>query len=194
MINRITLMSLSKELNRHNIIWGIGGSYLLQLHNLYSDPNDLDLWVQPSDIQNIREIFKDFKEIETDIPLPKELHFKMMYYDIEVDFVACFITKPNKYQFTYNIEPENIKMVDLDGMKIPCTYLEDWYIVYRLLNRNHKADLIQKVFSEKKIPLDEHAIQRAIDNKQTKIPIRLKKDVYELITLATQMTMFDYDR
>ena len=194
MIDLSILDRLAKELSINDIIWGVGGSYLLQIYNLYSEPNDLDLWVQPCDIPKIRNIFKGFEEVNTDIPLPEEFHFKMKYYDVEVDFVACFIIKPNQKKFTYNILPENINMMTLEnGIKIPCTFLEDWYIVYKLLRREKKAALIENVFREKQIPFSYKVLAASLDNKNNKIQKKIIKDVNELIIFELQPLLFDYD-
>jgi len=192
MINYSIFKPLSETLNNYHIIWGIGGSCLLQLYNLYDDPNDLDLWVQPSDMPQVKEIFCGFEELKSNLPLPEEYRFKIKYFDLEVDFIACFMTKPNQHRFEYKIEPNNIKLIDYEGFKIPCTYLEDWYIIYRLLGRNEKADLIQNVFESKRIAINDTAIEAAISNKLVTIPFRIKKDVYDLVTAATQMKISDY--
>ena len=193
MINNTTLSLLINDLNKSCVVWGVGGSYLLQIYDMCADPNDLDLWVQPSDMPKIKTLFKSYDEIETDIPLPKELHFKINYIDIEVDFIACFIIKPNQYRFEFRIEPRHIKMVSLDnGLKIPCTYLEDWYIIYRLLKRDDKANLIRAVFEKKKIPIDEDAINFTVANNGKNIPKYLKKEVANLISSSRQYTLFDY--
>lgn len=189
MINHDTLEILSKILNENRITWGIGGSCLLQFYNLYSEPADLDLWVQPSDMQHIRHIFKDFKEIPTDIPLPAQYHLKIVFIDIEVDFIACFMIKPNQYEFIYEIEPNNIQPIDYDGIKIPCTFLEDWYIIYRLLKKDDKANLIQNFFKENNVAMEESIIQRAT-NEQFSIPLRIKNDISKLFSSAPQFSFF----
>ncbi len=191
MVNYSSLKQLSELLNRFHIVWGVGGSCLLALNHLYENPNDVDLWVQPSDMPKLRNIFKECTELPNDLPIPKEYRYKIEYFDLVVDFIACFITKPNQYKFEYIIDPKNLKYVDINDTKIPCTYLEDWYIIYRLLKKDDKADLIQQVFAAKEISIDDVAIRDAINNKQISIPHRIKADVYNLITAATQMTMFD---
>ena len=191
MINYTSLKQLSEILNRSHIVWGVGGSCLLALNHLYENPNDVDLWVQPSDMPKLRSVFKDCTELPNDLPLPKEFRFKIEYLDLEVDFIACFITKPNQYTFEYNIDPKNLRYIDCAGVEIPCTYLEDWYIIYRLLKKDDKANLIQQVFEAKKIWIDDEAIRGAINREQISIPLRIKSDVYKLITVATQMTLFD---
>lgn len=192
MITYSTLRLLNEILNSHHITWGIGGSCLLELNNLYADPNDLDLWVQPCDMSQVKKIFADCEELKSNLPLPEEYRFKIRYFDLEVDFIACFITKPNQHRFEYKIKPSNIKQINYKGIEIPCTYLEDWYIIYRLLGKNEKANLIQNVFKSKKLDIDYMAIEAAITSKQVTIPLRIKKDVYDLVTASTQMKISDY--
>lgn len=188
MIDFVILKELSEQLNQHNITWGIGGSCLLMLYNLYSEPNDLDLWVQPDDMAKVRELFAAYKEIPTDIPLPEELHYKMLYHDIEVDFVACFIIKPNQYQYRFDICPENIRMISVGDVQIPCTCLEDWFIIYHLLNKSDKAKIIQDYFSEHQIEFDKSVIERAIQYKNVSLPSRLENDIRLLFFDATQLS------
>ena len=193
MINQQTLNRLSQMLSNENIVWGIGGSYLLQLYNLYSNPNDLDVWVKPSDMPKVRQLFRAYEEIETEIAsLPPKYHFKMRFYDVEVDFVACFIVKPNQKTFTYHISPQNIDYLMLDNnVEIPCTFLEDWYIVYKLLKRNEKAKIIEDVFREKRIKMSERALDLSITSKHNTIPKYIIKDASNLIFSSLQLSLFD---
>lgn len=162
MINFSSLESLSKVLNHQNIIWGVGGSCLLSLHHLYENPHDLDLWVQPSDMSKLRIIFKEYQELPNDLPLPEKYRYRIKFHDTDVDFIACFIVKPNQHTFEYNINPNNLEYINCNGFKIPCTYLEDWYIIYRLLRKDDKADIIKKVFEAKKIWINDNAIRTAV--------------------------------
>lgn len=189
MIDLHVLKELSVKLNSQNITWGIGGSCLLMLYNLYAKPNDLDLWVLPEDMDNVRTLFADYEEISTDIRLPKEFHYKIYYNNVEVDFVACFIIKPNQHQFKYFIPQENIRKLKVGNIQIPCTYLEDWYIIYRLLKKDDKAALIQQYFKQQQVQFDEEAIKRALQNKDAFLPVRIKNDVYNLIFDATQLSL-----
>lgn len=188
MIDFAILKELSEQLNHHNITWGIGGSCLLMLYNLYSEPNDLDLWVQPDDMLKVRELFAAYEEIQTDIPLPEELHYKMIYRNVEVDFVACFIIKPNQHQYRFDICPENIRMISVGDMQIPCTCLEDWFIIYNLLNKSDKAKIIRDYFSEHQIEFDKSAIERAVQYKNVSLPSRLENDIHLLFINATQLS------
>ncbi len=193
MINYGTLNSLVDILKKNQIRCGIGGSYLLQIHELYSNPDDVDFWVAPEDIGKVRGIFSHYEEIVERIQLPPKFHFKMRYLDIDVDFVACFIVKPNKNEFVYNIMPENIEIVDMeDGSKLPCTSLEDWYIVYKLLRREEKAKLIKKYIYQKDANRVNERLELLIDNKENKLPKRVTKDVKDLIWDNMQLNLDDY--
>lgn len=193
MINSITLNSLVDILKKNQIRCGIGGSYLLQIHELCNDPNDVDFWVAPEDIRKVRNIFSHYEEIIEKIQLPPKFHFKMRYLDIDVDFVACFVVKPNKNEYVYNIMPENIETVDMkDGSKLPCTSLEDWYIVYKLLRREEKAKLIKKYIYQKDASKANERLEVLIDNKSNKLPKRVTKDVKDLIWKSMQYELNDF--
>lgn len=192
LINRAVLIKLAEVLNNNQIVWGIGGSYLLQLHGIYSNPNDLDIWVQPKDMHKTKELFSSFERIGTSIQLPEKYHFKMKYYDTEVEFISCFIVVPNKNKFEYYISSDNIRIKTLDnGFKIPCTYLEDWYIVYKLLGREEKARIIEKVFTEKKEKLSINAIYESLKDEKNCVQKRVVADIQKLIINSLQLTLFD---
>ena len=191
MIDLSVLKKLSKQLNENNITWGIGGSCLLMLYDLYKEPNDLDLWVKPSDMLKVRELFGAYEEIRTDIPLPEELHFKILFCGVEVDFVACFITKPNQYEFKFRICPENIRAIKIGDIQVPCTYLEDWFIIYCLLRKDDKAKIIQEYFSKRQIEFNETAINRVIQNREITLPDRVKGDIRILLFKATQLSFWE---
>lgn len=181
MIDYHVLKSLSKTLNDKRVTWGIGGSFLLMLNGLYPNPQDLDLWVKPSDMPLVRELFSDYQELSTNIPLPKELHYKILYHNVEIDFIACFIIRPNQNRYVYQIMPENIRMNKIGDVEVPCTMLEEWFVIYRLLKKDDKAKIIQDYFRKKSINFDEDAIIKAIQNSGVSLPPRILKDVHKLI-------------
>ena len=189
MVDKTNLSELAHTLNDNHIKWGIGGSYLLKIYDLVDDPNDLDLWVDPIDIVRVREIFDQYDEIYTSIPLPPNLHYKIKYRNTEVDFVGCFSVKPNQRSFKYNISPTNIKMIQLDEIEVPCTYLEDWYIVYRLLKRDEKAEMIKKFFKKHSFELSHSAIDDSIEISN--LPKYLTKEVYNIVNNINQLTFFE---
>lgn len=194
MIRQRILCSLIDTLDKEHITWGVGGSFLLSLHNLYDNPNDIDLWVELADLNKLKSLFHDFEELDNDIPMSDGYRFRIMYYDIEVDFVACFKTKPNQHIFKFLINPDNLQIVEHNGMSIPCTYLEDWYIIYRLIGKDDKAEIIKNVFESQRIQINYVAIEEAIYNKQITLPLRIKDDVWNLIKISTQLSIpFDTD-
>ena len=193
MINEETLKKFITLMSECEIVWGVGGSFLLEKYELCSNPSDLDLWIQSSDMPKVRKKFCEFEEIETNIPyLTPQYHYKIMFYDMEVDFVACFIKKPNQNTYKYTIDPQNIKYLELNsGIKIPCLYLEDWYVIYKLLKRDDKAEMIKKAFSRAGISFDETAINKSINSqKDNKLPEWLLKDIANLGLDIYQTTLF----
>ena len=190
MVDKVVLKELVEVLNREHITWGIGGSYLLKIHDLIDNPNDLDLWVSQDDMIQLRNRFRNYQELKTNVPLPPELHYKILYNNVEVDFVACFKIRPNQYSFEYNISPNNIKMIKLpDGIEVPCTYLEDWYIVYKLLKRNEKARIIENFFMKNKLTLSNGVINESMD--LSVLPKYIKREVNEFVNNVLQLSFFD---
>lgn len=182
MVNPRTLSSVVDILKENQIRCGIGGSYLLQLYDLCDEPNDVDFWVYPNDIQKVRSIFREYEEIIEKIQLPAQYHYKIRYYDIEVDFVACFITRPNQNEYIYNIKPESIEIITTpDGMQLPCTSLEDWYVVYKLLNKEKKASIIEKYIYKKDVNRTNQRLNMSIEDEDNKLPQRVKNDVKTLV-------------
>lgn len=193
MINNETLSKLANMLNGNNIIWGIGGSYLLHIYGLYDTPNDLDIWIQPKDMGNVKKIFQDFEKIKSDIQLPEEYHLKIKFFDVEVDFVSCFIITPNQNKFNYNISPENVyDKCLINNAHIFCTTLEDWYLIYKILKRESKASIIEKVFIEKKIPFSDKMMHANLSRIDNNIQRRVKRDANKLIEDAMQYSFVDY--
>jgi hypothetical protein len=170
--------NLKDILNKNNIIWGIGGSFLLKIYNLSSVANDLDLWVRPYDLQKVRNIFREYEEICSEINLPSDLHFKMNYLGTQVDFVAAFIIKPNQNTFDYEISPKDIKLQSYgDTDEIPLTSLEDWYFIYKLLKRNEKAAKIETFLIEHKFNIN----KILSESKKQNLPKYIKKDAKKMV-------------
>ena len=193
MINQDTLTLFIKAMKECDIVWGVGGSYLLEQYDLYNNPVDLDLWIQATDMPVVRKQFSHFEELFTDIPLPPEYHYKIQFYDMEVDFVACFIIKPNQNKYQYTINPDNIDLIRLSsGLQIPCLYLEDWYVIYKLLQRNDKANLIREAFKRRGIAFNEDAVNKSINSKEdNKLPKWLLRDISDVSQEVNQLSLFD---
>lgn len=193
MINEATLKEFLRFMAECKVVWGVGGSFLLEKYDLYANPSDLDLWIQASDMPIIRQKFSQFEELKTNIPLPPEYHYKIMFYDMEVDFVARFIMKPNKNTYQYSIFPENIKYLKLkNGMEIPCLYLEDWYVIYKLLRRDDKAEMIREAFKRSGQVFNEEAISKSISSDgNNKLPEWLLRDISNIVQYVNQISLFD---
>lgn len=183
-MNNTTLHKLSKTLNDSNITWGIGGSTLLEYYGLPTTPDDLDLWIHPEDIGKAKRVFEKYEHINTNIYLPEKYHFKIHFYDIEVDFVSCFMIKPNQYKFSFYITPNHLRYIKMNELDIPVTYLEDWYIIYKLLKRDDKAKLIEEYFNNASIEMSVDALNLSLNDKSNTIPIKILKSVQNISQLS----------
>ncbi|MPM76979.1 hypothetical protein SDC9_123978 [bioreactor metagenome] len=134
-------------------------------------------------MKRVKALFSEFQQIETKIYLPEDYHFKIAFKDTEVDFVASFIIKPNQNEFEYDISERNVYYHSLnETIQVPCTFLENWYIIYRLLKRDDKANLIRSYLLNRD-SLDQQSKEILRDSLNTSIPRYLKKDIKALLKL-----------
>lgn len=182
MIDTKELASLVKVLQNNKIICGVGGSYLLHLYNLCDNPADVDFWVDPKDMNRVRTLFKDCEQIHERIQLPDDLHYKFVYMDLKVDFVSCFITRPNQYSFSYYINAESIETIKItEGLSIPCTSLEDWYIVYKLLKRDKKAAMIADYIYKRDIQKTTLRLRQSMDSGKNILPKKIRTEISSFV-------------
>lgn len=185
------LQDVSNILQKYNVIWGLGGSQLLKIYGIYSNPRDIDLWVNFSDMDVVKNIFSQYKISDRTISLPEEYYLKIEYGSIELDFVSCFMVKPNQNKFVYYISPNDVVYRSVYGKgKIPCTLLENWYIIYKILKRNEKAELIETFFKKNNINS-----KILINSLHSNIPKYVKKDIKDFLKIyysGLQLSLMDY--
>lgn len=180
MINSSILHNLSSILTENRITWAVGGSYLLHIYGLYDSPNDIDIWVPKSDFEKLRNVFSGYEEIKERIQLPEQYHFKIRFDECAVDFVAYFFVVPNQKSYEYNVDSVRIQTKHFnDNLNLPCLYLEEWYIIYDLLNKKEKLKIIEDFFLRSPEIINEHIFNQCLSNNP--VPTRIKNDVDSLI-------------
>lgn len=187
MINPTILRDVSRILTENKITWAIGGSYLLYIHGLYESPNDIDIWVSENDFKKLRIIFSGYEEIKEKIHLPEEFHFKIFYEKCAVDFVAYFSVNPNQKEYDYFVNPSRIQIKQFNGdLNLPCLYLEEWYIIYDLLNKEEKLKIIENYLLDSPEIINEKIFDQCLSTNS--LPERIKNDVVFLLDRKKETT------
>ncbi|TCP58858.1 hypothetical protein EV586_10157 [Tumebacillus sp. BK434] len=142
------LAHLCAALASEEIIWGVGGSRLLLAHGIPCAPRDLDLLVTSDSAARALAVLK---RLGTGGPgLPKapfaSRTFAQFTVDgIEIDLIAGYRIEHAAGMYEQQFSAASITgSMALDGVLVPLTALEDWYVTYLLYPaKAQKAEQIE---------------------------------------------------
>lgn len=175
-----TLSYIGENFNRHNIKWAVGGSILLNQFGLVDNPNDIDLFVDLNYIDKVDSILKDIgikKLNEKSKTYSTKFFYEYIVNKVDVDVMAGFSINYDKGIFEYTFDNHSItKIVNINGIDIPFTSLEDWYVIYQIIpNREFKVKIIEEYLLNNGIKnsyLLERALKASLPNE---VRIRTEK-------------------
>jgi hypothetical protein len=143
------VLSLAKVLNSHNILWGVGGSYLLRIYGIVEQVHDLDIIIAPKDIAKAVQVLDSIAQRKA-IPVKKEYKTKYFYVysygGLSIDVMSRFRIEHSEgvYEFVMD-ELSIVEHKNIDGTLVPLMSLEDWLIAYTLMKgRSSKVKMIEK--------------------------------------------------
>lgn len=144
-----TLSYIGKKLNDSGVVWGVGASLLLNQFSLIDKPNDIDIFVDIKDIDKVDEILKgigDKKPWEKASTYSTEYFYEYVINGVDIDVMAGFRINHNSGVFEYVFDNRSISETrKINGVDIPFTSLEDWYVIYQLISgREAKVNMIEK--------------------------------------------------
>lgn len=179
-----TLSYIGEKLNNAGILWAVGASIVLNQYGLVDKPNDIDILVDINDIKRADEILnelgskKPLEEGESTIYSTKYF-YEYIVNGIDVDIMAGFAINFNEDTYEYSFDKEAVTNTKkMNGVEIPLTSLEDWYVLYQLMpNREKKVNLIEKYLLSNGIK-ETHLIYRALSKK---LPNKIRKRIELLI-------------
>jgi hypothetical protein len=142
-----TLGMIAELFNKNNIHWAVGGSLMLQHYNLITKPNDIDIIVS---LQDIHQADKLLLSLGNKKKQTSKKEFATAYFyqyelsGINVDVMVDFAIVHSKGIYTYPFDQHSIIVSStIQGIPIPYCALEDWYVLYQLMeNRQVKVKLI----------------------------------------------------
>ncbi len=179
-----TLAYLGEKLNKSNIVWGVGASILLNQFGFIDDPNDIDILVDINDIDRTDDILKSIgvrKKLERVDVYSTEYFYEYIINQVDVDVMAGLRINHKsgvfKYVFDYNSISEYRK---INGIDIPFTSLEDWYVIYQLIPRRElKVNMIENYILSNGIkkPL---LLERAVEGN---LPIDVRDRVRKMLNI-----------
>jgi predicted nucleotidyltransferase len=143
-----TLSYIGEKLNNSDITWAVGASLLLNQYGLVDKPNDIDIFVGIKHIHKADEILKSVsekKKWEKSEAYSTKYFYEYIVRGIDVDVMSGFVVNHNRGVFEYIFDHQSIsEVITINGIDIPFTSLEDWYVLYQLIpNRETKVKLIE---------------------------------------------------
>lgn len=181
-LNLEVLKKASKIINDENILWCVGGSFLLLQYGLVDEARDIDILVNEEEAVKLHDLLLPLGEY-VDFP-PKEPYLTKYFFhhrinETEIDVIGGF--KINHDQGVYDFVLDNNSISahkHIDAITVPLSTLEDWYVLYQLIpNREAKVNLIERYFSKAGIERPE-ILQKALTKE---LPITVRWRVEELM-------------
>lgn len=137
------LVSLAKDLNRHNIRWALGASLLLYLEGYDVTVADIDVLVHIDDYESLLKMLKNYDyEYQSPNEKFKTEHFFSLYSEgVEVDIMVDFriFKEDHVYEFPFHIEKEIV----IDETIIYLSSVSEWLTAYKHMNYVDKVLTLQ---------------------------------------------------
>ncbi|TAN63786.1 hypothetical protein WS9_015415, partial [Paraclostridium sordellii 8483] len=162
-----TLSYIGDKLNKANILWGVGASILLNQFGMVDTPNDIDIFIDIKDIYKSDKILKKLgkkREYEETSKYSTKYFYEYVINGIDIDVMAGFAINHDNGVYNYIFDNMSISEYKLiNGVSIPFTSLEDWYIIYQLIpNREIKVEMIEKYLLTNGVKKD-NLLRRSLD-------------------------------
>ncbi|MEG2018170.1 MAG: nucleotidyltransferase [Clostridium sp.] len=144
-----TLSYIGENLNNANIRWAVGASILLNQYGLIEQPNDIDIFVDERDIEEADELLNSLgekKKWEMNPTYATKCFYEYEIKGVDVDVMAGFAVNFSGGLFQFQFDENSIsEFRSIDGVEIPFTALEDWYVLYQLIpDRQVKVQIIEE--------------------------------------------------
>jgi hypothetical protein len=181
-----TLSYIGEKLNEGNVTWGVGASLLLNHYGLINKPNDIDIIIAVEDIQKADIILKSIGEKK--IWEKAELYSTKYFYEyvingFEVDIMVDLSIKHEEGIYKYVFDNNSISEIkEVNGIDIPLTALEDWYVIYQLIpDREIKVKMIENYLIVNGIK-NPSLLDRILKGN---LPKKVRDSVQRILTLSS---------
>lgn len=179
-----TLSYIGEKLNNSNIVWGVGASILLNQFGFIDKPNDIDIFIDIKDIEKADEILKSIgekKQREKTATYSTKYFYEYTIKGIDVDVMAGFAVNHTNGVFEYKFDNNSIsEFKTINGVDIPFTSLEDWYVIYQLIpNREPKVNMIEKYLLSNGVK-KHFLLERALEGC---LPVEVRTKIENMLSL-----------
>ena len=175
-----TLIYIAEKLNQAHIVWGVGASMLLNIHGMTNKPNDIDILVDIKDIDKADKILSGIGEKklrEKTDRYSTKYFYEYVINGFDIDVMSGLQINHIDGIFEYTFDYDSISDIrNVNGVRIPLTSLEDWYVIYQLIpNREAKAAMIENYLIANGVAKPGFLMKALEDNLPIEIKDRIEK-------------------
>lgn len=175
-MNKQALQKIARIFNENHISWGLGASSMLYFHGLVAQPRDIDLMVDEVDAEKAIALLAPFaSEMQTDDGKGKYAtrHFYEMVIDGQaVDVIGGYRILRGEWIYDFpTLKDLTLNTVELGGVEVPLTHLEDWYVAYLIMgDPKMRAPMIESYIENKSGFDNKVQILNAVEQIELKAP------------------------
>ncbi len=142
MIDKV-LNNVTNVFIKNDIMYGIGGSYMLDRCYFKTKVNDIDIFIAKKDLTKTFNVMKLYDKLSSNavVNIKSLYHQRYLINDIQIDLMADMYICHHQQWFLYSLHDQE-QLQNINGKDY--MYIEDWYYIYWLLNRKDKVKLIRE--------------------------------------------------
>lgn len=140
---------IAKEFNAKEIVWGVGGSYLLHRYGINNELRDIDILISEESIQKTMEVMERISE---KVQVQDDKHFNSKFYEvyqmkgININIISN-LSSNFEEEFSYNFDQDDISVIEETGNeRINYCHLMDWYVIYKEISRKNISNSIETYY------------------------------------------------
>jgi hypothetical protein len=185
-----TLCTITEKLNEERIVWGIGGSVMLNHYGLDEQPNDIDILIDLKDIKSANLILSRLGEKKAweKAEVYSTRHFyEYVINGVDVDVISGLTINHSEGAYIYEFDERSIaEVIRIKDNDVPLTSLEDWFVIYQLIpNREPKVKMVEEYLLSHGVKRAD-LLQRALKGT---LPDEVKARVEKLLESRLNSTM-----
>lgn len=146
------LAKVAALLSEQQIIWALGGSMLLHCNGVTDNVESIELVVVPEDFEKLDQVLSPLGEKRPRVPSPfyaTRFFSEYIIDGVEFDVMSGLMLHFKGFLYRYQFGRSAIvAMLPVGEVFVPCTALEDWYVLYQMMPWRHdRVEALERYFA-----------------------------------------------
>jgi hypothetical protein len=144
----LALKLVCKDLETSNVRWVLAGSLSLALQGVKVEPNDIDLLTDRRGAFRINAILKKYEKKEVTYSETEKVSSFLGIFEIQgvkVEVMGDYRERQGTRWVSLSKRLENPKIIEIDGVRIPVSPIEDQLTSYRRSKRPKDVEKAEEI-------------------------------------------------